>query len=50
MLLTIPHIVLIIDDLNGLGHLSEFADQIEPKTSLALAEIVNKGKCVGTRV
>ena len=30
------HIVLIIDDLNGLGHLSEFADQIEPKTSLAL--------------
>ena len=44
------HIVLIIDDLNGLGHLSEFADQIEPKTSLALAEIVNKCRCVGTRV
>ena len=45
------HIVLIIDDLNGLGHLSEFANQIEPNTSLAfLAEIVNKCKCLGTRV
>ena len=44
------HIVLIIGDLNGLGHLPEFADQIEPKTRLAMAEIVNKCRCVGTRV
>ena len=27
------HIVLIITDLNGLGHLPEFTDQIEPKNS-----------------
>ena len=25
----------------------EFADQIEPKTSLAMAEIVNKCRCMG---
>ena len=27
------HIVLIIADLNGLGHLPEFTEQIEPKNS-----------------
>ena len=46
-LLTILILYWFIGDLNGLGHLPEFADQIEPETSLALAEIVNKCRCMG---
>ena len=45
--LTILILYWFIGDLNGLGHLPEFADQIEPETSLALAEIVNKCRCMG---
>ena len=38
--------ILIIGDLNGLGHLPEFADQIEPKTRLDVVNFwsANSGK------
>ena len=38
------HVVLIIGDLNGLGHLPQLAKQIEPKMRLVLADLNMKKK------